>query len=292
MSTTERVDTMGSNPIVDRPTVVQFLRSPWLWFGALVALAWVLLMVLHLRSGDHASHASLGTVVAMWLVMVLAMMAPTAVPVLASLRDIVCNDSMTTWWSFLGGYLVVWSTVAVVMAAAQWWLSGVGLLDPTGASTSYWLTAALLVAAGGYQFSTLKHRCQTECERPMTFFWRHWRSGTGGAVRMGLRHGAVCVGCCWLLMLLAFVAGAANVWFMLLCAVVMGVEKVPAIGRRVTVPLGAALLVAGALTAVAAVAAPAEAPTHQHTHPTHLPHTGPHAAHDGEDIHGTLVDRG
>ena len=73
---------------------------------------------------------------------------------------------------------------------------------------------------------------------------------------------------------------------------VMAVEKVPAIGRRVTVPLGAALLVAGALTAVAAVATPAEAPAHQHTHPTLLPHTGPLAAHDGEDIHGTLVDRG
>ena len=263
-----------------------------MWFGTAVAAAWVVLMVHHLRSDQHAAHASLGTVVAMWSVMVLAMMAPTAVPVLASLRDIVRHDSMTTWWSFLGGYLVVWSTVAAAMGVLQWRLANADLLDPAGASTSYWLTAVLLVAAGGYQFSTLKHRCQTECERPMTFFWRHWRSGTGGAVRMGLRHGAVCVGCCWLLMLLAFVAGAANVWFMVLCAVVMAAEKVPAIGHRVTVTLGAALLIAGALTAVAAVAAPADAPAHQHGSNTHLPHTGSFAAHDGEDLHGTLVDRG
>jgi predicted metal-binding membrane protein len=266
---------MGSNPIVDGPAVVRLVRSPWLWFGSLVALAWVLLMVRHRRSGDHAAHASLGTVVAMWLVMVLAMMAPTAVPVLASLRDIVRNDSTTTWWAFLGGYLVVWSVVAAVMAVAQWWLSSVGLLDPAGASTSYWLTAALLLAAGGYQFSALKHRCQTECERPMTFFWRHWRSGTGGALRMGLRHGAVCVGCCWLLMLLAFVAGVASVWFMLLCAVVMAAEKVPAIGRRISVPLGTALLVAGALMAVAAAAVGDTSSSNYR-----------------EEHHGTLVDRG
>lgn len=275
MTTTESIDSVEAHSTVDRPTVARFARSPWLWFATLVALAWVLLMALHLRSGEHAAHASLGTVVAMWLVMVLAMMAPTAVPVLASLRDIVRNDSMTTWWSFLGGYLVVWSIVAAVMATAQWWLSGVGLLDPAGASASYWLTAALLLAAGGYQFSALKHRCQTECERPMTFFWRHWRSGTGGALRMGLRHGAVCVGCCWLLMLLAFVAGAANVWFMLLCAVVMAAEKVPAIGRRISVPLGTALLVAGALMAVAAAAVGDTSSSNYR-----------------EEHHGTLVDRG
>ncbi len=259
---------------------------PWLWFGLAVAAAWGLLIAHHLLAGHSHQHATAGTVLAMWLLMVLAMMAPTAVPVLASLRDIVRHDSLVPWWTFLGGYLIVWSGVAAVMAVGQWWLAEIGLLDPSGASTSRWLTAGLLLAAGGYQFSTLKHRCQTECERPMTFFWRHWRSGVGGALRMGLRHGAVCVGCCWMLMLLAFVGGAANIWFMLLCTVVMVVEKVPAVGRRVAAPLGAALLVGGALMAVAAVAAPTEPPTHRHTGSVTI------ESNNGEDHHGTLVDRG
>ena len=251
------------------------LGRPWRWFGLAVAAAWALLIAHHLCAGHSHQHAGAGTVLAMWLLMVLAMMAPTAVPVLASLRDIVRHDSLVPWWTFLAGYLVVWSGVATMMAAGQWWLADIGLLDPTGASTSRWLTAGLLLAAGGYQFSTLKHRCQTECERPMTFFWRHWRSGTIGALRMGVRHGAVCVGCCWMLMLLAFVAGAANIWFMVLCTVVMAAEKVPTLGRRVAVPLGAALLVSGALMAVAAVAAGDTSSSNYR-----------------EEHHGALVDRG
>lgn len=79
----------------------------------------------------------------------------------------------------------------------------------------------------------------------MQFFIRHWRDGVNGSFKMGLRHGVTCVGCCWALMLLAFVGGLTNIWFMVLSAAVMAIEKFPVIGRRITLPLGVLIIVWG-----------------------------------------------
>jgi predicted metal-binding membrane protein len=79
----------------------------------------------------------------------------------------------------------------------------------------------------------------------MQFFFRHWRDGVAGGFKMGLRHGMTCVGCCWALMLLAFVGGLSNIWFMVLSAAVMAIEKFPVIGRRITLPLGVLITIWG-----------------------------------------------
>lgn len=230
-----------------RNSATSSLRSPWPAFAVGVSAAWVGLVVVHLNGREHAhGSGSLPYLSGTWALMALAMMAPTAVPVLSSLLDILRRRADRRWWGFLSGYLVVWAGFALAAATLQWWLLGLGLVDRHGQAGPR-LSAAVLVVAGAYQFSNLKQRCLSECVSPMTFFLRHWREGAAGAVRMGLRHGATCVGCCWALMLLGFVGGLASWWFMPLATALMVVEKLPHLGRRVTVPLGTVLLAAGVI---------------------------------------------
>ena len=185
------------------------------------------------------------TLGAAWALMAVAMMAPTAVPVLASLRAITATSTARSWWAFLGGYLALWLGFSVLATGLQLSLAGLNLVDDGGRSSARWLTAGLLLAAGAYQFSPLKRRCVTACAAPMTFFLRHWRDGTVGGLRMGLRSGLTCLGCCWALMLLAFVGGVHSLAFMGLGALLMAVEKMPGLAHRVSAPLGLALLGAG-----------------------------------------------
>jgi predicted metal-binding membrane protein len=233
--------------------------SVWPWFALAVAASWVALIAHHLSSAHHTSRPGIPTAVAMWMLMSVAMMAPTAVPVLRSLHDILRSTSSARWWWFLGGYLTVWLGFAVGAGVVQWVLQGAGAVGVDGVASNWWAGAALVVA-GAYQFTSWKQACLRECVSPMTFFLRHWRDGSGGAVRMGLRHGSSCLGCCWALMLLAFVGGLGSIWFMVLSAVLMATEKLPSLGRRVTVPLGVALLVVGVLTLVL----PASSPSPSH----------------------------
>lgn len=176
--------------------------------------------------------------------MTLVMMSTTAVPVLNSLHSITQNATQLIWWAFVLGYLVIWFGFALAASSLQLMIGELNLLDAhMGLNKS--LSASLLITAGMYQFSSLKQRCQSECLAPMQFFLRHWRDGVSGGLKMGLRHGVTCVGCCWALMLLAFVGGLTNVWFMVLSAAVMAVEKFPMIGRRLTAPLGVLIIVWG-----------------------------------------------
>jgi len=176
--------------------------------------------------------------------MTLVMMSTTAVPVLKSLHSITQNATQLIWWAFVFGYSLIWFGFALSASSLQLMISEINLLDAhQGLNKS--LSAGLLITAGLYQFSSLKQRCQSECLAPMQFFLRHWRDGVSGGLKMGLRHGVTCVGCCWALMLLAFVGGLTNIWFMVLSAAVMAVEKFPVIGRRLTTPIGVLIIIWG-----------------------------------------------
>ncbi|MFM7949949.1 MAG: DUF2182 domain-containing protein [Acidimicrobiaceae bacterium] len=219
-------------------------NSPWPFFMLAVAGGWWLLMQHHMStSGSVHSHAP-SNVFWMWVLMTLVMMSTTAVPVLQSLHIITQNATQLIWWAFVLGYLVIWFGFALAASSLQLMIGELNLLDAhMGLNKS--LSASLLITAGLYQFSSIKQRCQSECLAPMQFFLRHWRDGVGGGIKMGLRHGVTCVGCCWALMLLAFVGGLTNIWFMVLSAAVMAVEKFPVIGRRLTAPLGVLTIVWG-----------------------------------------------
>ena len=252
--------------------------TSWIAFAVLIAGSWAVLLAAH--GGDehlafHGAGASFGPVLVAWLLMAVAMMAPTAVPVLATLRDILHAGQQRRWWWFLGGYVAMWWVFALVAAGLQWWLTGLGLVDEHGRMVRL-LGGATLLIAGLYQFSSLKEACLSACTSPMQWFLRHWRDGDAGAARMGVHHGLTCVGCCWALMLLAFVGGVSSLWIMAVAALVMAIEKVPAWGRRITVPLGVALVVAGVLVLLVPAR---DAASHRHaTSPATSPARRPSAS--------------
>jgi len=179
----------------------------------------------------------------MWAVMMVAMMTPSASPMIlmyskiSRQRDKDRNPLLATG-VFVVGYLIVWSVFSATAALAQWGLHSATLLSPTMVSTSPVLGGVLLIAAGAFQFSRLKYACLSHCRTPMGFFLTEWRDGSRGALKMGLRHGKFCVGCCWLLMALLFVAGVMNLLWVALIAAIVLVEKVAPAGYRVGRAIG------------------------------------------------------
>ncbi len=183
----------------------------------------------------------------MWALMTVAMMAPTFVPALI-VFDELCHARAaprSAFAEFVGAYLLVWLGFSGLAALAQVLLYEAAVLSPVGVIVSLPLTSALLVMAGIYQFSALKQACLSRCRAPFMFFMCHWRDGRWNAVRMGLRMGAVCLGCCWALMLLAFVGGTMNLLWMGAATFLMVLEKLPQISRYTVRPLGVALIFAG-----------------------------------------------
>jgi predicted metal-binding membrane protein len=237
----------------------------WIGFYALVLLAWlsVFAMVRQNPAADMpadfwaslciaAGQASYWPLVAMWALMALAMMLPTFVPALRSFLDLSETGATTAWGAvaLVTGYVAVWLVAAFAGAGAQYGLSQAGLVGLNGASLSGWLTTALLLGAGAYQFTNVKEACLAKCRMPLTFFMERWAPGNGRALRMGLELGVLCLGCCWALMALGFVGGTMNLLWMGLATLFMTLEKLPDIGRWLTRPVGYALLAAGVFTAL------------------------------------------
>ncbi|MEZ5773483.1 MAG: DUF2182 domain-containing protein [Hyphomicrobiaceae bacterium] len=197
------------------------------------------------------------SLIAMWALMSLGMMLPTAYPMLATFSELMAARPMgERFWNFamlLAGYASVWLGFSVPAGLLQLGLTRQGLVGVDGTSLSAALSAIVLLAAGLYQFSAIKHACVSKCRSPMTTFLAGWRDGAAGAYLMGIRNGIHCLGCCAALMLLAFVGGTMNLAFMGLAMVLMAVEKLPGPGRHVTRPLGIALVGAGAVVAASAL---------------------------------------
>ena len=126
---------------------------------------------------------------------------------------------------FVAGYVAIWVAFSVLAALAQWLLHREALLSPAMASSSAWLGGLLLLAAGIFQFTPLKHACLAQCRAPFDFIMTRWREGTRGAFRMGLEHGLFCAGCCWALMGLLFVTGVMNIFWIAAITLLVGVEK-------------------------------------------------------------------
>lgn len=182
-----------------------------------------------------------GPALAMWALMSAAMMAPTALPALRTYDDLGAVAA-TGFGRLVAGYLAAWLGFSVLAALAQVGLFRLGLVGAFGQSLSMPLTTALLVGAGAYQFTPVKAACLSRCRAPLAFFVQHWDEGP---FRNGLRLGLDCVGCCWALMALAFVGGTMNLAFMGVAMLLMILEKMPDIGRPMTRPAGALLILSG-----------------------------------------------
>ena len=184
---------------------------------------------------------------AMWAVMMVAMMLPSAAPMVLlfaafNRRRREQQRPFVPTGVFLLGYLIVWTMFSLLATLAQWGLHNAALLSPMMTSTSPALGGALLIAAGVFQWTPLKNSCLAHCRTPLNFISTEWREGRTGALTMGLRHGAYCLGCCWVLMLLLFVTGVMNlVWIAVIAAFVL-LEKVAPQPLRAYVSRGAGLI--------------------------------------------------
>lgn len=208
-------------------------------FG-LVALSWgyLVLMVRRMSSGEMSMMVTPDawnlqvavTMFLMWSIMMVGMMLPSAAPMIllfAALsrqgREVQQVHSRTL--IFLLGYLVIWTVFSAAATALQWWLSSLALLSPMMIGTSAKLNGAVLIAAGIFQWLPIKTACLQHCQSPATFLTRHKRPGLFGAFLMGLHHGAFCLGCCWVLMLLLFVGGVMNLLWIAGLAIFVLIEK-------------------------------------------------------------------
>jgi predicted metal-binding membrane protein len=171
----------------------------------------------------------------MWWVMMVAMMLPSAAPMLLLFARVngqgtSADGSIISTGLFAAGYLLVWGLFSALAVALQWALETVRLLSPMLETSNIWLGAGILIAAGLWQLSPMKGACLRQCRTPLGFLIGHWRPGNGGALRLGLAHGAWCLGCCWALMTLLFFGGVMNLYWIVGLAILVLLEK--------TIPLG------------------------------------------------------
>jgi predicted metal-binding membrane protein len=192
----------------------------------------------------------LAALLAMWAVMMTAMMLPSVAPLILMFaradRHKGAQAVVGTAGILLLGYLLAWMGYSALAAWLQWRLHVAAVLSPAMASTSPLLQGVLLLAAGAFQFTPLKRACLTRCRSPLSFLMSDWRPGRLGALVMGLKHGAFCVGCCWLLMVLMFAVGVMSLFWMAALAVFVLAEKAAPRGELLARLAGAALIVAGA----------------------------------------------
>lgn len=210
-----------------------------------------------LAHAPSATGPGYGATLAMWAVMMLAMMAPATAPGLAAYLALARrrrprrNHALAAA-AFLAGYFCPWLAYAALAAAAQSALATALRLTPMGAFADPYLSAGVLVVAGAYQLTPLKRLCVTRCRNPLLQLMGAWRDGARGALRLGFGQGSWCVACCWALMALVFVAGVMNLAWMAIITAFILAEKLAPARWRLDFVAGVLLIGAGAWIALAA----------------------------------------
>ena len=187
----------------------------------------------------------------MWWVMMVAMMLPSAAPMILLFATINRRQRETghpyvATSIFAVGYLAAWAGFSLVAVILQWGFERTGILSPMLVGTNVIFGGVLLLAAGVYQLTPIKHACLRHCRSPLAFLSTHWRRDARGALRMGLVHGAFCVGCCWFLMGLLFFGGVMNLYWIAGLALLVLFEKTVPAGHWLGYATGVVLLVWGA----------------------------------------------
>jgi predicted metal-binding membrane protein len=242
-------------------------RERWIVCGCLVAmvvLSW--LYLLHLKTAMDMSGMNMPGMVmldtqewgattvlllfVMWAVMMVAMMVPSAMPMILAFLTVnqgrsATNRPLVPVSIFLLGYLAIWTAYSAAATLAEWGLHQATLLSTTMAATSPSLNGVLLIAAGVFQLTPLKRACLKNCRSPLSFLMSEWREGAAGAFGMGVRHGAYCLGCCWILMALLFVAGVMNLFWVVVIALLVMAEKILPKGEALGQIVGIALVAGG-----------------------------------------------
>ena len=253
--------------VADTPALERVLRHDRLIVvGALagvVVLSWIYILAgagMNMDAGAGGvgmmemqtawTPAYFGVMVVMWWVMMMAMMLPSVVPMVllfaaVSRKNREAERAHVPAAVFAGGYVAAWAGFSLAATLLQGWLEHLALLSPIMASNTALLGAGLLIAAGIYQVTPLKHACLRHCRTPLDFLGRRWRQGARGAFTMGLEHGLFCLGCCWVLMGLLFYGGVMNLWWIAGLAAYVLFEKLAPAGHWIGRFGGAALILWG-----------------------------------------------
>jgi predicted metal-binding membrane protein len=234
---------------------------------ALAAAAWAALV--GQGAGDMDMAMGLPTMglraplfLTIWVTMMVAMMFPTAAPMILTFHKVQAGkrqrgEAFVSTWIFVVAYLLVWLLAGVAAYAGALAAEAVAARTALSPATAARLGGAMLVAAGLYQLTPLKDLCLSKCRTPITFIMTSWRDGAAGALRMGLLHGAYCLGCCWLLFVILFPLGVMNIAAMAVVTVVIFAEKTLPWGRTMARVTAVALIAYGSVI----VAAPQLLPT-------------------------------
>ena len=230
-----------------RDATIERVDAAPIVIGTLMGLsiiAWLAMFGMHGMRQGSAEYALV------WAAMTIGMMTPAAVPmVVAHMRiSLRAQEEISVPWSiaaFVSAYLALWVVFAVVAGMLQHGLHERFLIDDHMQIASRPLGALLLIAAGAYQLTPLKRICVSKCRSPLGFLLGNFRPGYGGAFLTGLHHGAFCIGCCWLLMLLAWVGGMMNIaWMAALSLLVIAEKSLPRTARLIDAA-GGILMVGG-----------------------------------------------
>jgi predicted metal-binding membrane protein len=212
--------------------------------AALTALGWLALGLMSARSPLNwlalcqpfagGGFRDLALTAPMWMAMTLAMMLPTAGPMILTYAEIADTaarkrEPVVSPIVLTAGYVAVWLGFALAAASLQSALARAGLLD--GGSVGRLVGGTIFLGAGLYQFSALKQACLTLCQRPFPFFFSNWTTERSGVFQLGLRQGVLCLGCCWAMMALMFALGAMNIIWMAALGVLMTIEKLSTTAR-------------------------------------------------------------
>jgi predicted metal-binding membrane protein len=254
----------------------------------LAAAAWAVLVWQAISTDMRMAGATMGLAaplfLAVWVIMMVAMMFPTAAPMILTFHQVQAGKqrqgaSFVATWIFVGGYMVVWTIGGIVAygaaVASEAYAEKVGLSAVTAAR----IGGAILILAGLYQLSPLKNVCLAKCRTPLTFIMTSWREGVAGAIRMGVEHGLYCLGCCWLLFVILFPLGIMNVAAMAAVTLLIFAEKTLPWGRRAASVAAAILVVYGGVVIARPEALPtfmigSEIPSPSPSTPTVIPTPG------------------
>jgi predicted metal-binding membrane protein len=211
------------------------------------------------RAMPTARPATIALIALMWGAMTLAMMLPSAAPMIYTYAEIADTaarkgERIVSPFVLAAGYSAIWLGFALLATAAQIALTRLTLFDSGLASASGLFSGAIFITAGAYQFSALKHACLNQCQHPFPFFFANWKTTPRGVFHLGVRQGLFCLGCCWAMMLVMFAVGVMNVVWMVGLGIVMTIEKIGS-GRRFSHAVGVVLIAAGVAFLATALAA-------------------------------------
>lgn len=233
--------------------------------GGITLLSWLYLLLMAANMSLHNGMAAMQIrpwdtgyflmMLLMWAVMMVGMMLPSVTPMVLIYAAVARKSAMqgmpvAPTAAFVSGYIAMWLIFSLFATIAQWELDQAALLSPMMVSNSVGLGAVLLIAAGIYQWLPIKDKCLHHCRSPVHFITTHWRSGSIGAFKMGLSHGAFCLGCCWVLMSLLFVGGVMNILWIAAITLFVLLEKMLPLGDVGGRLMGLLMFTAGGIFAL------------------------------------------